>query len=82
MLFAVVVNNTYLGISSDNTFIMNPASALMYGLLPTSAEGFDSLMGALMPMLITYVVFPILGGVVGFYLSDLLSKFSNQDCAN
>ena len=82
MLFAVVINNTYLGINGDNSFIMNPATALMYGLLPASAEGFDALMSALMPMLVSYVIFPLLGGIVGFYLSDILSKFSNQECAN
>ena len=81
MLFAVITCSNYLGIS-DNVFIMNPASSMMYGLLPASAEGFDALMGALMPMLISHVLFPIIGGVVGFYLSDILAKFSKQECAN
>ena len=81
MLFAVVINSTYLGIS-DNTFIMNPAASMMYGLLPATAEGFDALMSALWPMLVTYVIFPILGGIIGFYLSDILSKFSGQEYAN
>ena len=81
MLLAVIINSNYLGIQ-DNTFIMNPATAFMYGLLPTSAEGFDALMSALTPMLVTYVLFPIIGGVVGFYLSDLISKLSGQEYAN
>lgn len=81
MLFAVIINSTYLGIN-DNTFIMNPAASMMYGLLPTTADGFDSLMAALWPMLVTYVIFPVLGGIVGFYLSDILSKFSGQEYAN
>ncbi len=81
MLFAVIINSNYLGVQ-ENTFIMNPATAFMYGLLPASAEGFDALMAALWPMVVTYVIFPVLGGIIGFYLSDILSKFSGQEYAN
>lgn len=81
MLIAVIINSTYLGVS-DNTFIMNPAVAFMYGLLPSSAEGFDALMSALCPMLVCYVIFPIIGGIVGFYLSDFIAKLSDQEYAN
>ena len=82
MVFAVIISSNYLGIPSDNVFIMNPASALMYGLLPATAEGFDALMSALMPMMVTYVIFPIIGGIIGFYLSDIASKLSGQEYAN
>lgn len=78
MLFAVVVCNNFLGIQG-NVFIMNPAAAFMYGLLPASAEGFDALMGQLMPMLVTYVVFPLIGGVLGFYISDFANKLSHKE---
>ncbi len=82
MIFAVIISSNYLGIATDNVFIMNPATALMYGLLPATAEGFDALMNALMPMLVTYVIFPVLGGIIGFYLSDIASKLSGQEYAN
>lgn len=78
MLFAVVCCSNFLGIQ-DNVFIMNPASAFMYGLLPASAEGFDSLMGQLMPMLVSYVIFPIFGGVIGFYVSDFANKLQHRE---
>ena len=78
MLFAVVINNTYLGIE-DNTFVLNPATAFMYGLLPSSADGFDALMNALMPMLVTYVAFPFIGGILGFYLSDFIEMLSGRE---
>lgn len=78
MLFAVVTCSNFLGVQ-QNVFIMNPAAAFMYGLLPGTAESFDSLMGQLMPMLVTYVVFPVLGGVIGFFISDLASKFSHKE---
>jgi glycerol uptake facilitator protein len=81
LLFAVVITGTYLGIQ-ENSFVLNPAVAFMYGVLPGSAEGFDALMNALMPMLVTYVLFPVLGGVVGFYLSDFASKLSGKELAN
>ena len=77
MLYAVVICNTFLGIS-DNVFVMNPAAGLMYGMLPASAEGFDALMGAMMPMVVTYVIFPILGGIIGFYLSDISAKLRGE----
>jgi glycerol uptake facilitator-like aquaporin len=78
MLFAVVVCSNFLGIQG-NVFIMNPASAFMYGLLPASAEGFDALMGQLMPMLVSYVIFPIFGGVIGFYISDFANMLSHKE---
>ena len=81
LLFAVVITGTYLGIQG-NSFVLNPAVAFMYGVLPGSAEGFDALMNALMPMLVTYALFPVLGGVVGFYLSDFASKLSGKELAN
>ena len=81
MLFSTVISSSYLGLQ-DNVFVLNPAVAFMYGVLPGSAEGFDALMNALMPMLVTYVIFPILGGVVGFYLSDFVAKLSGKELAN
>ncbi|MCQ2570838.1 MAG: aquaporin [Candidatus Saccharibacteria bacterium] len=77
-LFAVVICSNFLGIQ-ENVFIMNPASAFMYGLLPASAEGFDALIGQLMPMLATYVIFPVFGGILGFYISDIAGKLSHKE---
>ena len=78
-LFAVVISGQFLGIQQGNIFIMNPAAAFMYGLLPSNAEGFDALMGQLWPMLVTYVIFPVAGGVIGFYLSDFANKLSGKE---
>lgn len=81
LLLAVVVCSNYLYIS-DTVFVMNPAVAFVYGLFPGDAEGFDALMQALMPMLVTYVIFPVLGGALGFYLSDISSKLAGEELAN
>ena len=78
MLLAVVINSNFF-MQQGNTFILNPAIGMVYGIFPTSAEGFDSLMSALMPMLVAYVVFPVLGGIIGFFVSDFASMTQNED---
>ncbi|MBR6810812.1 aquaporin, partial [Candidatus Saccharibacteria bacterium] len=78
MLLAVVINSNFFG-QQSNTFVLNPAVGMMYGIFPASAEGVDSLMNALMPMLVTYVIFPIFGGVLGFYLSDFANLMEGKD---
>jgi uncharacterized membrane protein YheB (UPF0754 family) len=39
-------------------------------------------MQALLPMLVTYVIFPVLGGIIGFYVSDFASKMAGHELAN
>ena len=79
ILFALTISMNYLGISQEYTYVLNPATAVVYGLFPSSAEGFDTLMQALMPMLVSYVIFPVLGGIVGFYASDIAGKLSGEN---
>ena len=78
MLLAVVINSNFFA-QQSNTFVLNPAVGMMYGIFPASAEGVDALMNALMPMLVTYVIFPIIGGVLGFYLSDFANLMEGKD---
>lgn len=79
ILFALTISMNYLGISQEYTYVLNPATAVVYGLFPSSTEGFDALMQALMPMLVSYVIFPVLGGIVGFYASDIAGKLSGEN---
>ena len=79
ILFALTVSMNYLGISQEYTYVLNPATAVVYGLFPSSAEGFDALMQALMPMFVSYVIFPVLGGIVGFYASDIAGKLTGEN---
>ena len=58
----------YFGLTG--TFMMNPAMALMYQILPTSADTVGGLLLEVGKALLTYVVLPMAGGVVGFWLSD------------
>ncbi len=78
MIIAVVVNSNFFMLQS-NTFVLNPALGMVYGVFPSSAEGFDALMSALMPMLVTYVILPVIGGIVGFYLSDFATILEGKD---
>ncbi len=78
MVIAVVANSNFFMLQS-NTFIMNPAVGMIYGIFPSSATGFDALMSALMPMLVSYVILPIIGGILGFYLSDFATILNGED---
>ena len=75
LLFAIVVSTTFLGFQT-NTFIVNPAAALMYQVLPVGGEDFGTVLGDICLALATYVVFPMIGGIIGFAISDVASKLS------
>ena len=68
LILAYIITANYF--SLDGTFMLNPAVALMYQILPQSANGVGELLGGIGLALTTYVVFPVVGGVIGFYLSD------------
>ncbi len=78
LLFAVIISGSYLGVTG-NSFVLNPATAIVYGVFPSSAEGFDALMSALMPMLVAYVIMPVLGGIIGFFVSDCAAVLAEED---
>lgn len=78
MLLAVVINSNFF-MQQGNTFILNPAIGMIYGIFPTSADGFDALMNTLAPMFVAYVIFPVLGGILGFFLSDFATMSENDD---
>lgn len=80
LLFAIVVSSSFLGL--QNNFIVNPAAALMYQVLPTGGEDFGAVFGDICLALATYVVFPMLGGIIGFAISDVAAKLSgNPACS-
>lgn len=78
LLFIIVVSSTYL--SLQNNFILNPAAALMYQILPAGGENFGEVFGAICSALLTYVIFPMIGGVLGFYLADFAGRLSGEHC--
>ena len=77
LLFAIVVSSSFLGL--QNNFIVNPAAAFMYQILPTGGENFGAVFGDICLALATYVVFPMIGGIIGFAISDVAAKLTG-DC--
>lgn len=73
-LLSVIITQNFFGVSSN--LIFNPAAALMYGILPTTAENFGALASAAGLALAAYVFIPILGGIIGFCLSDIATRLA------
>ena len=76
--------------SLDSSFIFNPAAALMYQILPTSAENAGELIQMVAFAIGAYVIVPMIGGIIGFYISDVTSRlacggyfcdYDDQECA-
>ena len=76
-LVGYVASAGFLGLS--NNFIMNPAIALMLQIFPTAGESFGEILGGICQALSVYALFPMVGGVIGFYLSDFASKLSSEE---
>lgn len=66
-------------VSLQNNFIFNPAIALMYQIFPTAGETFGEVFGGICSALATYALFPMLFGVIGFYISDFASKLAGEE---
>lgn len=75
-LFAIIVSSNFASLS-DN-FLLNPAIALMYQILPTSGAEVSDVLGKIAIALGAHVAFPILGSVVGFCISDIASVFNGE----
>ena len=76
VVIGYVVSAAFFSLSSN--FIMNPAAALMFQIFPTSGDDFGAIMGGICQALAAYALFPAIGGVIGFYLSDFVAKLSSE----
>lgn len=74
VILGVVVAQNFFG--TNNSFVFNPVVALMYQILPTAADGFGELAQAAGLAIAAYIAFPILGGIIGFYVSDIATRLS------
>lgn len=79
LLFAIVISSNFL--SLQNNFALNPAVALMYQIMPTGADNFGELLGEASLALLTYWIFPLIGGVLGFWIADASAKLSGEKCS-
>ena len=76
MLFVIVMSSSFLGL--QNNFMLNPAAALMYQILPSGGEGFGNVFGDICLALLTYVILPMVGGIIGFGISDIAGRLSGE----
>lgn len=77
ILTGYVVSAAFLSLS--NNFIFNPSVAMMLQIFPTAGENFGEILGGICQALAIYALFPMAGGVIGFYLSDFMSKLSAEE---
>lgn len=76
MILVYIISANYF--SLEGTFMLNPAVALMYQILPQSANGVGELLAGIGLALLTYVIFPMVGGVIGFFISDSAQTLTEE----
>lgn len=77
ILIGYVASAAFLG--ANNNFIYNPAVAIMMKIFPESGENFGEVLGGICQALSAYAIIPMIGGVIGFYLSDFTCRLSGSD---
>lgn len=77
VIVGYVVSAAFLGLNSN--FIFNPAAAMMMQIFPQSGESFGEILGGICQALSAYAIIPMIGGVIGFYLSDFTAKLSGEE---
>lgn len=77
MLIGYVASAAFLGLNSN--FAFNPAAALMLQIFPTAGENFGEILGGICQALSVYALLPMIGGVIGFYLSDFTARLSGEN---
>ena len=76
VLVGYVVSAAFLGLSSN--FVFNPAVALMMQIFPQAGESFGEILGGICQALSIYAFIPMIGGAIGFCLSDFTKKLSED----
>ena len=77
IVIGYVVSAAFLG--ANNSFIMNPAVATMLQIFPSSGDDFGQIFGGICQALSLYAIIPMIGGIIGFYLSDFTGKLSAEE---
>lgn len=72
-----VISGAFLGL--QNNFAFNPAIALMSQIFPTAGESFGEILGGVCEALAVFALFPVIGGICGFYISDFIGKLSSEE---
>lgn len=74
-IFGTIIGQGFFS-ASGYTFMFNPIVALMYQILPTAANDFGELAGMVGLAIAAYIIFPVLGGIIGFYVSEVATRLS------
>ena len=69
------------GQAATASYIMNPALALIYQAIPTSTTTDGNLFAEIVQAICVYIIVPMIGGVIGFYLSDFIKKMNGMKLA-
>lgn len=77
ILIGYVVAAAFL--SANNSFVMNPAAATMLQIFPQSGDDFGQIIGGIFQALSLYCLIPMIGGAVGFCLSDFTARLSGEE---
>ena len=77
ILVGYVASAAFLSLSGN--FIFNPAAALMMQIFPAAGENFGEILGGICQALSIYAIIPMIGGVIGFCLSDFSSRLSGEN---
>ena len=76
VLIGYVASAAFLGL--NNNFVFNPAAAVMMQIFPATGENFGEILGGICQALSIYALLPMVGGIIGFYLSDFTKKLSED----
>ena len=77
IVLSYVVSAAFFGLQGN--FALNPAVALMFQIFPTTGENFGEIMSGVGAALAIYALFPMVGGVIGMYISDFASKLNGEE---
>ena len=78
-IIAYVISQGFFVLTGS--YIFNPVAALMHQIVPTTADNFGELAQAAGLAVAAYVLVPMVGGVIGFYLSDIATRLSSDGYA-
>lgn len=76
IIFGIVIAQSFFGLQSS--FVFNPVVALMYQILPTAADNFGELAQLAGLAAAAYIIFPIIGGIIGFFVSDIMTRLAGE----
>lgn len=64
---------------NGSVFILNPAVAIIYQILPNSGNNAGEIIMEIAAALGVYFAIPMIGGTIGAYLSDFVTKLSGAE---